>query len=462
MRKWIITLIIIAALAAGGFFGYRAWSQQRQASTISQYQTAVIGYGSLTASIGATGTVRAFQTAALSWKTAGTVAAVHVSVGDTVQPGDVLAELDLASVPQNVILARADLVNAQKALDDLLNQQSARLLALQAVQTAQANLIQAESELDRYETTDYQDDIDQAREDVIDAQDELDEAQEKFEQYQDFDPENQTRKNAQEDLDEAQLKYDEAVRALDLLILNQDIARTALDLANARLADAQREFERIQDGPHPDDIAALEARILAAQATLDQVNLVAPFGGTITSIDVLPGDQVVPGTVDFRLDDLSQLVVDVRISEVDVNRIALGQSVNLTFDAILNQEYQGMVTEVASVGASVQGVVEFLVSVQLSGPDEFVRPGMTAGVNITVNQLDSVMLVPNRAVRLSNGQRVVYILKDGQLKMVEVTLGASSETNSAVERGDLQIGDLVVLNPPQVFDTNGPPPFVTR
>jgi len=83
-------------------------------------------------------------------------------------------------------------------------------------------------------------------------------------------------------------------------------------------------------------------------------------------------------------------------------------------------------------------------------------------VNIVVSQLEEVLLVPNRAVRALEGVRVVYILKDGALHPVEITLGASSETMSEVIAGELKAGDQIVLNPPTVFEQNGPPPFVGR
>jgi HlyD family secretion protein len=114
------------------------------------------------------------------------------------------------------------------------------------------------------------------------------------------------------------------------------------------------------------------------------------------------------------------------------------------------------------VGNIVQGVVEFTVTIALNDADEAVKPGMTAAVNIVVNQLENVLLVPNRAVRVREGQRVVYVMDNGALQAVEITLGASSETVSEVIDGDLQVGDMVVLNPPTVFEQNGPPPFVRR
>jgi len=60
-------------------------------------------------------------------------------------------------------------------------------------------------------------------------------------------------------------------------------------------------------------------------------------------------------------------------------------------------------------------------------------------------------------VRLKDGKRVVYILKDGVPVAVEITLGASSDTNSEVLSGDLKEGDLIILNPPLEFESQGPP-----
>jgi HlyD family secretion protein len=114
------------------------------------------------------------------------------------------------------------------------------------------------------------------------------------------------------------------------------------------------------------------------------------------------------------------------------------------------------------VGSATQGIVDFIVTVGLTNPDEQVKSGMTAAVSIVVNQLKSVLQVPNRAVRIVNSNRVVYILKGDQLVPVTITLGASSDLASEVQDGDLQVGDLIVLNPPVVFESNGPPPFVRR
>jgi HlyD family secretion protein len=162
------------------------------------------------------------------------------------------------------------------------------------------------------------------------------------------------------------------------------------------------------------------------------------------------------------VDDLSSLLVDVDVSEVDINRVEVGQPVTLAFDAILAKEYKGELVEVSPVGNVVAGVVNFKVTIKLVDADELVKPGMTAAVNVVVSQLEDVLLVPNRAVRVQDGERVVYILEGGELEMVEIELGASADLYSEVIGGDLKVGDQIVLNPPLDFMTMGGPGFMGR
>jgi HlyD family secretion protein len=82
---------------------------------------------------------------------------------------------------------------------------------------------------------------------------------------------------------------------------------------------------------------------------------------------------------------------------------------------------------------------------------------MTAAVNITVDETQDVLLVPNRAVRVSDGARVVYLLVNEQPVKTELTLGPSSDTMSAVAGGDVKEGDIVILNPPVEFGPGGGP-----
>jgi HlyD family secretion protein len=138
----------------------------------------------------------------------------------------------------------------------------------------------------------------------------------------------------------------------------------------------------------------------------------------------------------------------VEVSEVDINNVAPDQPATLTLDAIPGKAYHGQVTEVSQAGDQTSGAVNFTVTVQLTDADSSVKPGMTAAVNIITQQVKDQLVIPNRAVRIVDAQRVVYILKNGQAQQVKVTLGVSSDTQTVVAGGELKAGDLLILNPP--------------
>ena len=111
-RKYrtLLIILLIAAIAIPTFLFVRG----ANANAATQFQTAALERGTLTATIGATGTVRARQTAVLIWQAAGTVDTVNVNVGDNIPEDFVMAFLEKTSLPQSVIMAEADLADAQR------------------------------------------------------------------------------------------------------------------------------------------------------------------------------------------------------------------------------------------------------------------------------------------------------------------------------------------------------------
>ena len=412
-RTFLIILLVVVVGASAFLFVRRP-----NADAASQFQTATIERGNLTATIGATGTVRAKQTAILVWQAAGTVDTVNVRVGDNIASDFVMAFLSKTTLPQSVIMAEADLASAQKTLDDLLSSDTARAEAVIALREAQAAYDKAANWRQELNGKIHIKRIVYKRVGPRRIPE--------LKEYRGY-------------ADEATIKK-----------ADEDLA-----LAKAKLDDALREYERLNDG-NMLDITAAQARVDAAQATLNLARVVAPFAGTVTEAHALPGDQIGAGEVAFRLDNLSSLLVDVQLSEVDINSVSIGQPVTLTFDAILGKQYHGEIMEVSQIGTVDQGVVNFTVTVELTDADSLVKPGMTAAVNIVVQEMQDVLLVQNRAVRLVDGQRVVYVLEEGEPVRKEIQLGSSSDTMSVIVSGDVRAGDVIILNPPVEFGPGGP------
>lgn len=448
-KYWFVLVLVV--VAAGAFF---LWQSNSQAASQSTYQTTSAARGALTASVGATGTVRAGQQATLTWQTSGRVETVNAKIGDAVKAQQVLANLAQTSMSQSVILAEADLISAKKSLADLLASNTTLAEAEQKLANAKQAVEDAQEKVDSLNFPRASDNlILQTQANLVIAKQDLEKAEANYRSFRNKPDGDSNKAQALLTLTNARQKVTDLTVQANWYTgkateIDAEKYRADLAVAEAQLADAQREIDRLINGPSADDIAAAEARVAAAQSTLDQSKVIAPFNGVVTQANPVAGDLVTPSILAFRIDDLSHLLIDLEISEVDINSVAVGQPVSITFDAVQGKTYTGQVSQVNQAGDDQSGAVNFTVTVELTDADELVKPGMTAAVTISVKELQDALLVPNRAVRVIDGQRMVYILKDGVPTAIEVRLGATSDSNSEVVGGDLKEGDLIVLNPP--------------
>ncbi len=458
-RIWIAVaaIVIVAALGAGYMIYSGGVSAANAQADQPEYQTGRVQKGDLTAAIGATGTVRSKQKTVLTWQTTGVIASLNAAKGQKVAANTVLAELDQTSLPQNIILAQANLVAAQKALDTLQSSSSAQAAAQLSLVAAQKGLDDAKQHRLNLSYRATPDQIAAANANYIMAQNLVDDKQELYDRVAGRPENDNIRAISLANLENAKKARDKA-----LINLNwykgkadpKDIAQAdaAIAVAQAKMDDAQREWDRLKDGPDPRDITAAEAQVAAAQATLNLARISAPFSGTVTNVYSKLGDQVAPGALAFQIDDLSHLYVDVDVSEVDIAKIKLGQPVSLTLDALEEQEFAGLVDDIASSGTpNSSGTVNFVTTIEITGPSGAIKPGMTATASIVTSQVKQALLVPTRAIYVrpsgqGSGKHYVNLLKNGQAVPVEVAPGSSSNTLTEVTSSGLHEGDLVILN----------------
>ncbi len=450
-KKTVITIVVIILLVAAGLVGFQFFREAGKSGAASDLETELAKKGDLAETIGETGSVRARQTVVITWMTSGTVENVFVDTLDEVSKDEALADLVFTSLSQNIIQAQSDLISAQEQLDDLYqNFDKNKTEAQLAVITAQEELDDLLKDRNwlNYPRCD-QDTIDDYQDQYQDAVDRVSDLEGRYAENPDNGMLHDMLINARSTRDTAYANY--SYCSSPRKDSEIDKADTEIALAQAKLDLAKREYDGYAAGkPADNDVATLENRIKAAEATLAMISIHAPFAGTVTNVDILPGDQVNAGSTAMRIDDLSSLLVDLQISEIDINRIQTGQQVVFTFDAIPNREYHGEVTEIAAVGSSMQGVVEFTVTTTLLDADEDIKPGMTAIAEIVVSDLEDALLVPNQAIRVVDGSRVVYILKaDQTIEMVAIELGIQSLNYSQVTGGSLEVGDQIILNPPK-------------
>jgi HlyD family secretion protein len=465
-KRFMMMLVLVLALAASA-------CQAKPAGTTQQLQTATVTRGSLQATVSAAGTIAAPAQVAVQFQNSGQVVAVNVKVGDQVKAGQVMASLDstsleaaLASAQAGLDMAQAQLAATQKGpLASQVKSDEAALASAQAAfRAAQAK------------TTNLGDQLVIDQNNLDNAATELNNAQNAYSNLFEFvrsgnprgayvPPAGQQWSSQKAALDDAKINYEVAVATYNLDAAN--VNNSSLASAAAQVAQAQANLDDLKSTPTPQDVQLAELSVQNAQLALDQAKLnltksqlIAPFDGVVAQVNLQAGQQSSDSAQPVILANLSQLEAQVLVAETDVPRVKVGQPVQVTFDALPNQTFDASVVEVAYVGTVTSGVVNYPVTIALDQPgtaaalsaSQQIRPGMTANVTIVVEQRDNILLVPNRAIKLSGKQRVVTVLKDGQPTQVNVTLGMSGDTESEVVSG-LNEGDAVVV--PQTTTTTG-------
>ncbi|HQX15823.1 MAG TPA: efflux RND transporter periplasmic adaptor subunit [Anaerolineales bacterium] len=341
-------------------------------------------------SVIAEGRLEPVHAANLTFQARGIVQTVHVKIGDTVKEGQVLAELSNASVAwAQIAAANLELIGAQQAMDALNRNSSSNLAAVwTAYMNAQTVRETAEREWEDLNVDSIEDRIEDAKAEVNDRDSDLQDAKDEFDKYKDLDKDNSKRKTAEDDLETAQDDYNEAVRNLDEITRERDTVRAALDAALATEAEAKYQYEISTDGVNADQLALAtsrlenaQAQVKAAQSNLSNYAITAPFDGVVAEVAVKTGEQVSPETRIVSVADTSAWVIETTdVTELEVVKLAVGQSVTFTADAIDGITMNGVVTEISQSSILQGGDVIYTVRIAAHDVDPRVKWGMTVEV----------------------------------------------------------------------------------
>ncbi len=169
-----------------------------------------------------------------------------------------------------------------------------------------------------------------------------------------------------------------------------DLLRTEIEGAEEQLAYLRGWENPYRDPARREEIAQAEAALALAQVQIAEVQqqlreatLVAPFSGTVGSVDVRVGEMVSPGQPLATIGDLDTLRVETTdLDEIDVVRVGVGQQVAVTFDALPDRVFEGRVTRISPMAGSGTGGVHYMTVIALEDMDPVLRWGMTAFVDI--------------------------------------------------------------------------------
>jgi len=408
----------------------------------------------VTDSIQTSGNLDADQLASLAWKTSGIVDKVNVKVGQKVKAGDVLATLKADSVPANIASAQSDLVTAQRNLEDAKTSNLATAQAQVALADAQTAYNTAKNKVDalKYDRA-TPEMIKYAQSQLTMAQKAVDRAQSDFNNVSDKPSNDPSYASAYSRLFEAQKAYRSALANLNWYKghpTDADVATIQADfaLAKAQLEDAQRTWDRLKNGPDPADIAAAQAKVDAAQATVNSMAIIAPFDGKVIGVTTSLENLVNAGDSAVVVVNPSTLKVDALVDETDISRVSVGNTATITMDAVPGKTFTGRVTAINPIGSSVSGLIKYTVTVNLDPSDVSPLFGATTDVNLVTSEPRTMLAVPLGAVQTdSTGEYVMRLASNGNAERVPVT-SDSVQGDAVAITGDLKAGDQV-----QVFST---------
>ncbi len=443
MRKALITLIILAILTAGGVWAYRSFFAPTAEESQEEREEYLVKTGTLLARVNATGTILPEKQTTLSFKSPGRVAAVLVREEQAVSQGDTLARLETTDLEFAVAQAELALATAQAQLLRLH-----RPPAQHDIAAAEAALESAEASYQRLQAGPSKEEIRVARTNLDQARAARDQAQAAYNRVSDR-PDVALLPQALQ-LEQATIAYDSAKASFDLTQRRPSEAELAA--AKSAIVQAEAALARLQEGVSDEDLLVAQLQVEQAQLSLDQARhqlegtiLTAPHDGTVTVVGVKEGE-LSGGQPAFVLTDLSEVHIDVNVDEIDIGRVAPGQPVTVTLEALPDDTLTGQVDRIAETAQLESGVVTYKVSIRLLPSGAPLRVGMTSNVDIVTERRESALLVPNRFIRVdrTTGQAFVDILAGEEIRPTEIQIGLRDETFSEVLAG-LDEGDVVVL-----------------
>jgi len=424
------------------------------------------------------GELRALDSATISAQNLGIPIIYLIPEGTHVQQGDLLVRLDPSRYEvafeesrATLQVAQADRQKAEKDLEALRQ----RLLA--EIARFEAEIYLAQLDLEDLKKKPLPDELENARFELEKAKTTFDFAEKRRNLLPELVDKGYIPRSM---VEEAELKYVETKATLQStqFMFNKVAAgatRAELDRAQLRLKQAQFALDKARSGMQA-QLQAFEATVEREQANVERAKslietakvklkrteLHAPREGLVVYALVgreKAGEKVQPGMIPLDgqpilyLPDLSTMVADTEVNEIDLGKIKKGGPVEVRLETYPETVFQGKILYISSLAqikrgqtGTTSGVKVFDVTVQIEGKDPRLRPGLTANLDIIVDQQQDVISVPLSAVVSHKGAQVVFVFDAGKPEERKVVLGPSNAHNVIVREG-LRSGELVLLDP---------------
>lgn len=345
----------------------------------------------------ASGRVRVVTRVQLTAQTGGQVTQVAAREGQSIQPGDLLAQIDDREARTAVAEARAAVAQARSRVEQV--REVSGVVARERLRAAEANLSRAESELARIEAL--------ANAGAIAARD-----------------------------------VEEARRALQVARAERSAALAQQQGAGDQGADVRVAESALRES---------EARLAAAEVRLAQTRVVAAEAAVVLRRLVERGDVVRAGDTLFELAGESETEIVIEPDERNLAWLRVGQTGTASADAYPEQTFDAEIRYIAPAVDRQRGSIE--VRLRVPDPPATLRPDMTVSVDLTVASKENALTVSTDAIRdRATAAPWVFVVDAGRAVRRDVTLGITGEGESEITSG-LSEGDAVVLPAAQVLES---------
>lgn len=384
----------VLALAAFYFLGNQA--------TATQYMTAKVERGNLRNTVTATGTLQAVTTVQVGSQASGTLSALYVDFNSVVKKGQVIAQLDPGVAKAQVDQSRANLQQARASLQQSLAAVSG---SRAGVSDAQAKALAARSAVQNNQSG-----TSGARANVAVLKAQLDDAQSFLKQQESLMASGVIAKRevdvAATSYKTAEARYNQAVAQLNQAILSEQSSSSsgiAQSQAQVQQSQAQVQQSQAQVEQAKAQVQQAEAALRLAEVNLAHTTITSPIDGVVVSRDVNVGQTVAASlsapTLFTIANDLTQMQVIANIDQADIGLVERAKSVRFSVDAFPGKDFEGAIQQMRLNPVNVQNVVTYNVVIDVSNPEQKLKPGMTANLTITIDERNNVLKVPNSALR---------------------------------------------------------------
>lgn len=220
-------------------------------------------------------------------------------------------------------------------------------------------------------------------------------------------------------------------------------AQAALELA---LIEAGRKKDEVQAATK--GLTQAEVDVKIARLNLDKTRIRAPFAGIVTDLKISPKERLDAGRELFTLVDISRIKVKAKVLESEVGKVVAGREVDLRFSAFPGRSFRGRIEAVSPVIDAADKTCG--VYVAMDNPSEEIKPGMHAEVEFPTEIFPGRLLVPQQAILVRGGRKLVFAVEGDTAKWRYVEVGLENERFAEVLPGKepgwgVAAGDTVIV-----------------